>query len=105
MNDWRLDRRKILNYLLSNSSRSGADKSRFVRSFGFRPHQWEGMRDALVAHPRTASLQDIDTTSTYGTKYVYRCRIITPDARNPCILTVRQYREGDYWLVTAYPFD
>jgi len=48
--------------------------------------------------------KDIDTTSTYGTKYVYRCRIITPDARNPCILTVWQHREGDYWLVTAYPF-
>jgi hypothetical protein len=89
MNDWRLDRRKILDYLLSDTSASGAAKNRFFGSFGFRPHRWEG----------------IDTTSTYGTKYVYRCRIITPDARNPCILTVWQHREGDYWLVTAYPFD
>ncbi len=41
----------------------------------------------------------------YGEKRVYRCSIITPDGRDPCIRTVWQLRSGDYWPVTAYPFD
>ena len=36
---------------------------------------------------------------------IFRCSIVTPNGRNPCIRTVWQRRDGDYWLVTAYPFD
>jgi len=104
MNEWRVDQRKILDYLLSATSEAGAAKSRFFRSRGFAPQAWGAMRDALVAHSQSAGLQEIDPTSRYGTKYVFRCRIGTPDRNDPCILTVWQYRGGDYWLVTAYPF-
>ena len=50
MNDWRVDPRKILDYLLSDTCRSGAAKNRFFRSFGFTPSAWQVMRDALVGH-------------------------------------------------------
>ncbi len=103
MNDWRVDPRKILDYLLSATSEAGAGKNRFFRSCGFSPDAWEVMRDALVAHAQTANLEEVDATSRYGTKFIFRCRIATPDRRDPCILTVWQLRSGDYWLVTAYP--
>src|SRR5215469_7326451 len=104
MDDWRVDRRKILDNPLNERSASGAAKNRFFRSGGFTPGHWEVMRDTLIGHPKSASLHDVDTTSRYGTKYIYRCQITTPNGLRPCILTVWQYRSGGYWLVTAYPF-
>ena|SRR5271165_5330030 len=104
MHDWRVDPRKIIDYLLSATSDAGAAKNRFFRAVGFMPDAWDVMRDALVAHPLTANRREIDTASPYGTKHVFRCRLTTPDRSDPCILTVWQYRHGDYWLVTAYPF-
>ena len=105
MDDWRVGQRKILDYLLNRRSATGAAKSRFFESGGFTRTGWQVFRAALVAHARTASLQEVDASSPYGEKYVFRCAIATPDARDPCIRTVWQKRDGDFWLVTAYPFD
>ena len=105
MDDWRVDQRKILDYLLSETSPTGAAKNRFFRASGFTPLGWRVFSDALAIHPRTASLQEVDTSSPYGEKHIFRCSIVTPNGRNPCIRTVWQRRDGDYWLVTAYPFD
>src|SRR5450759_5297708 len=100
MHDWRVDQRKILDYLLSDTSPAGAAKSRYFRSAGFLPTEWQVFSEALVAHARTANLQEVDPSSPYGAKHIFRCAITTPDARNPCIRTVWQLRGDDDWLVT-----
>jgi hypothetical protein len=104
MDDWRVDPRKILDYLLSETSSAGAAKNRHFRSRGFAPTAWEVFRDALTGHAQTASLEQVNPSSPYGVKRIYRCVITTPNGSNPCIRTVWQLRAGDYWLVTAYPF-
>ncbi len=60
MDDWRVDERKILHYLLSEASPTGAAKNRFFRSRGFSHLTWQVLRDALVARVETASLQEVD---------------------------------------------
>ncbi len=105
MADWRVDRRKILDYLLNDASETGAAKARFFQSAAYTRERWRALHDALCAHPNNASLQAVDTGSPYGAKHVFRCAITTPDRRNPCIRTVWQERDGGFWLVTAYPFD
>jgi hypothetical protein len=104
MNEWRIDPSKLLNYLLSDTSAAGAAKNRFFRKFGFSPASWEVMHDALLEHPKRARLLETDLSSRYGRKDIYQCQIGTPDRRDPCIVTVWQYRDGDYWFVTARPF-
>ncbi len=104
MDEWRIDPRKISEYLLNPNSETGSSKARFFQAGGFESENWQAFADALLAHTRTATLVDVDNSSPYGTKYVFRCAIETPDRRNPCILSVWQRREGDTWLVTAYPF-
>jgi hypothetical protein len=105
MDDWHVDPRKILDYLLRETSPAGAAKNRFFRAGGFTHLGWQSFSDALIAHPQTARLEDIDASSFYGEKRTFRCRLVTPNGRDPCIRTVWQRRDGDYWLVTAYPFD
>jgi hypothetical protein len=105
MDDWRVDPRKILDYLLNSRSATGAAKSRYFESGGFSREAWQVFRAALIDHARTATLQEVDRSSPYGEKHVFRCNILTPDASEPCIQTVWQKRDGDFWLVTAYPFD
>ena len=41
MNDWRVDERKILDYLLNQRSATGAAKSRFFESGGFTREAWQ----------------------------------------------------------------
>lgn len=71
---------------------------------GFRPAEWETLRDALANHPLTASLDTIDPTSQYGEKRTYRCNLASPNGRNPCIITVWQQSVSGFRLITAYPF-
>ena len=105
MADWRIDRRKIVDYLLNDASETGAAKSRFFQSAGYTREGWRALHDALRVHPNGTTLQAVDASSPYGDKHIFRCTIATPDGRDPCIRTVWQKRDGDFWLVTAYPFD
>lgn len=104
MADWRIDPRKILDYLLDEASPAGAAKARFFLGRGFRRDAWKDFHNALVAHPRTARLHAVDSTSPYGVERVFLCAIATPDGTSPCIRAVWQQRDGDHWLATAYPF-
>ena len=72
---WRVDERKQLDYLLSDTSVSGAAKNRFFRSIGFSPTYWPVFHDALAEHPDSAVLVSIDTSSPYGEKRIYECRV------------------------------
>jgi filamentous hemagglutinin len=102
--NWRVDRARILDYLLNPFHPAGAAKARFFLAAGFSRARWVLFRDALSRHPLTASLDTVDPTRQYGEKRTYRCRLDSPTGRNPCILTVWQQSGEDFRLVTAYPF-
>lgn len=98
-----IDCRKITEYLLNEHSPAGAGKCKFFNGFGFLPEEWQRLHDALIRHPVTADLVDRQP-SPYGEKQIYRCSIRSPDNRDPCILTVWQFRNGGWNFVTAYPW-
>ena len=101
MDDWRVDQRKILDYLLNQRSPTGAAKSRFFETGGFTREAWSVFSAALVAHARTATLEAVDGSSRYGEKHVFRCDIATPDGRNPCIRPFSQKWAGRGGTVTS----
>lgn len=98
-----IDARKITDYLLNEKSPTGAGKCKFFMGFGFKPEDWPQLQNALISHPLTADLTE-SQPSPYGEKKVYRCSIRSPDGRHPCILTVWQFRTGEWHFVTAYPW-
>jgi hypothetical protein len=104
-NSRRIDSRKIAQYLLNPASATGgAAKAAFFTAFGFVSSNPQALRDSLIDHPLTAYLDGIDSSSPYGLKEVYRCAIRSPDGRHPCICSVWQHRQGDWWFITAYPW-
>ncbi|MFD2264286.1 DUF6883 domain-containing protein [Lacibacterium aquatile] len=98
-----IDPRKLTAYLLNEDHPVGAAKARFFTRFGFDIQQWQEFAEALKQHLSTAVLDDIDGSSAYGEKRTYRCNLPTPDGRDPCILSVWQFRGDDWHLVTAVP--
>jgi hypothetical protein len=85
---WRVDERKVLDYLPSGTSVPGAAKNRFFRSIGFAPMAWPVFRDALADHPDAAVLVSVDGSSRYGEKRIYECHPRSPNGANPCVRTV-----------------
>jgi hypothetical protein len=94
---------KITDYLLKKRHEIGGPKAAFFSSFGFVTEQWPEMAEALIAHPERNSVE-MTIPTPYGTKFVVRCTLETPDGRNPCIRTVwMDEGKGSAALVTAYP--
>ncbi|HLP10676.1 MAG TPA: hypothetical protein VK177_02030 [Flavobacteriales bacterium] len=95
---------KIVSYLLNPDHEIGGPKSQFFFKFGFDREQPEIFERALKVH---AFERDVFNTQPglHGTKYKLVCEIVTPDARNPCIVTVWIINTGSETpkLVTAYP--
>lgn len=95
---------KITDYLLSETHETGKHKADFFKSFGFTRSDIGTFKDSLSQH---AVDRDIEVTkdSDYGTKYELKCQFMTPDKRNPCIVTVWIVEKGqeELKLVTAYP--
>lgn len=101
-----VEEKKVKEYLLNETHEAGGPKARFFLARGFSPDRWQEIAAALVAHPERNPVEGT-SRNEYGTKYVVRCRIETPDGRAPCIVTVWMDRDdkGDARLVTAYPAD
>ena len=97
---------KLTDYLLRPDHPAGGSKAAFFQAFGFSPTRLDIITAALIAHPDHNPVADTER-SWWGTKYIVRCRIRTPDGRDPCILTVWIVPSGeaDARLVTAYPDD
>jgi hypothetical protein len=97
---------KLSEYLLNPEHRAGGPKSVFFRAFGFSGDRLDVMIAALIAHPDLNPVEQV-RTDQWGTRYVARCNVESPDGRNPCILTVWIVPPGqvDATLVTAYPAD
>jgi hypothetical protein len=95
---------KVTEYLLNTSHEEGSSKAAFFSKFGFSRDSWMSLAKALHAHAEHNAVDEI-IPSRWGTKYVVRCGVESPDGRNPSILSVWNVRPGqtDAVLVTAYP--
>ena len=95
---------KMTKYLLSPNHEIGRHKADFFNRFGFSLDNIDEFETALKNHSIEREINDV-RTNQYGTKYELRCEIITPDQRNPCIVTVWIIENGSDApkLITAYP--
>jgi hypothetical protein len=82
-----IDDPKITQYLLDPVHPIGAGKAKFFGPFGFSQANWANLKRALLNHPRINSVTN-RTRTPHGEKYEVRCSLMTPDGRNPCIVSV-----------------
>ena len=103
---FRIDPAKITLYLLTidpNATPEALGKSKFFRHIGYNANNWTMLRDALLQHPHTSSLEATQQ-NRYGQKLVYRCSMsVAPNGGTYCIRSVWQERNGEHWFSTAYP--
>ena len=85
----RVQREKIIDYLLSTTSPDGRSKAEFFFRFGFRVDQWQSLADALRVQGTSHEVVEIVET-VFGPRYHVDGIIETPDGRNPKIKTVWQ---------------
>ena len=102
----RVEREKLVAYLLNKDHQRGHGKAKFFFSCGFSLDHAGVFERALLAH---AAENDIfeTTQDEFGEKTVVKCSTKTPDGNTPCILTVWRLDLGraPYRLITAYPND
>jgi len=100
----RIDRGKVVDYLLSRTHPDGRSKAEFFARFGFRVEDWQLLADALkavgISNPVAGVVQ-----SSHGTRYTVDGPINTPDGRTPRVRTVWIVELGQPGprLITAYP--
>jgi hypothetical protein len=100
----RVDREKVVAYLLSRIHPHGRGKADFFVRFGFRVEDWELLTEALRKHG--ASQQVVKTVeSPYGRRYAVEGPPESPDGRNPLVRTVWLVKKSQLAarLITAHP--
>jgi len=99
----RVDRSKIVDYLLSVSHPDGGSKAAFLMRFGFRVEAWQVLAEALrvtgASHPVASVVE-----SAHGTRYTVDGPMRAPDGRAPMMRTIWIMEPGEPpRLVTAHP--
>jgi hypothetical protein len=99
-----LDDGKITRYLLNTVHPTGASKAKFFISFGFSPRNPDELKSALLTHPHSNPVT-CQSTTPFGQKFEISCSLISPDGRNPCIVSVWIIEPPDPnpRFITAYP--
>jgi hypothetical protein len=99
-----IDRRKIIDYLLSTTHPGGRSKAEFFRRFGFRAENWHSLSAALLEHARSAEIVSRIETK-FGTKYTAQGTLAAADGRAPQVRSVWFVAIGETAprLVTAFP--
>ena len=99
----RVDRGKIVNYLLSEDRPTRRGKAGYFSRFGFRSDQWEILAEALLHHGATQEVSEIERT-LFGIRYAVEGNLRTPDGRDPLVRTVWQFDLGHEYprLITAH---
>jgi hypothetical protein len=99
-----VDEAKICDYLLSDTHPVGRFKASVFRSLGYTVESWRRLRDDLLHHGQTGTVQRIEM-SAYGMKVVIGATLKGPNGASRPFRTVwlihdqsRQPR-----LVTAFP--
>jgi hypothetical protein len=100
----RVERKKIVEYLLCASHPDGASKARFFSRFGFTAEQWAVLAEALKRQGRGHVVVS-SVESKHGTRYIVEGKVNAPDGRAPNIRTVwlLSKRSKSPRLITAYP--
>ncbi len=95
--------RRLADYLLDEAHPDGGSKAVWFRRFGFDRAAPDVLADALRRHVRERTVEDpVETVN--GVKWAVRCDLVTPDGRNPCIMSVWLDRgDGVPDLLTARP--
>ena len=95
---------KITQYLLNPTHRDGSGKAKFFTLFGFSLTNPDELKNALLQHPLRNLVTD-RRVRPHGITYEVGCSLITPDGRNPCIISVWIIGpiDPDPRFVTAYP--
>ena len=102
----RVDREKIIGYLLSAVHPEGGGKAEFFARFGFRIEDWEVLAAALrnhgLRHPVVKTVE-----SSYGTRYAVEGELESPDGRNPRVRSIWIVEKGSVVprLITALPIE
>jgi hypothetical protein len=100
-----LDDAKITRYLLNpGHSAQAAGKAKFFTDHGFSQSDWDELKRALLDHPWVNPVAD-QVKTRFGEKYEVSCSLVTPDGRNPCVISVWIVEPPDPAprFVTAYP--
>jgi hypothetical protein len=97
----KIDREKIVDYLLGSSSMAAVAKARFFGRMGFSAEQWEAFADALRRQAGHAEVTS--KASAWGTKIVATGPIDAPNGRRYKIATVWIDEGTGLRLVTAHP--
>jgi hypothetical protein len=97
-------RRKVVDYLLSESHPDGQSKANFFCIFGFSSAEWGALADALLDHARHNGVSRVER-SHFGTRYVIEGIMNTPINRSPQVRSVWFIDSGESVprLVSAYP--
>jgi hypothetical protein len=100
----RVERKKVVEYLLSSSHPDGSAKARFFIRFGFTSKEWKIFAQALKQHGEDHDV-NASIESRHGTRYSVDGVLQTPNGRNPQVRTVWVLAKGSESprLVTAYP--
>jgi hypothetical protein len=100
----RVDRTKIVDYLLSPTHADGRTKAEFFTRFGFGVERWqelaEALRDAGASNPVSGIVE-----TAYGLRYTVDGPMRAPDGRAPWVRTVWIVERGSTTarLITAHP--
>jgi len=102
----RIEKQKIVEYLLSPTHRYGASKAKFFAQFGFGLENWEALAAALRDHARK-NHQVLRKETPFGPRFEVDGVLDTPSGERPRVRTVWQMDEGDVSarLITAYPLE
>jgi hypothetical protein len=102
----RIDRTKIVDYLLAVNHPEGAGKAAFFLRFGFTTADWQTFAGALISHARVCQVTKL-SESRFGTKYQIDGPLACPDGRSPAIRAVWIVDAGTDFprLITAHPLE
>lgn len=93
-----------MEYLLNEAHPTGGPKARFFKQVGFSTENSMTFEAALLRHPSDNDVwKQVETA--LGTKSIVRCNLVTPNGRNPCVLTIwfKPHGSTAHRLVSAYP--
>jgi hypothetical protein len=102
----RIDRTKIIDYLLAVDHPEGAGKAAFFLRFGFSIADWQTFAEALISHAQLCQVTKL-SESRFGTKYQIDGPLSCPDGRSPIKRSVWIIDVGTDFprLITAHPLE
>lgn len=100
----RIDRSKLVDYLLSETHAVGRSKAKFLRAVGFDMLNVDDLEKELVAIARSQDVQEV-ASSRHGVKYVIDGTLHTPSGGVAYVRTIWIVDAGGEYprFVTAYP--